>query len=81
MAKKDTSNLVKRINAVKKQAADFPVDADMNELLKIIHRPGWTTPAELLFVLAGLEALEAQLQAIGGLSESLLAASRAVGRE
>lgn len=51
----------------------------MPELLRIIHRPGFTTPAEIAFILSTLEAMLTMSKALAGLKDGLLAGSRAVG--
>jgi hypothetical protein len=58
------------------QVAD---SADFEELISIIHRPGWTTVAEALLVAGVVEAMHAHTQALAGLKQALLAGSRAVG--
>lgn len=35
--------------------ANLADDKDFQEFLKIIHRPGWTTPAEVAFVTGSRE--------------------------
>jgi hypothetical protein len=58
-----------------KGAAD---NKDFDELLTIIHKPGWTTPAEALLVHALLESMVAQAKHLAGLKQTLLAGARAV---
>jgi hypothetical protein len=53
-------------------------DRHTSELLQIIHRPGWTTPAEMLLVYGYLDAISAHAKLIANLNESLLAGARAV---
>lgn len=49
------------------------------ELLRIIHRPGWTTPAEFKLVGGLVEIMETQARALVAMRELLLGASREVG--
>jgi hypothetical protein len=51
---------------------------DFDELRSIIHKPGWTTPAEALFVGGILESMLAQAKHMAGLKQALLAGARAV---
>jgi hypothetical protein len=53
-------------------------DKDFIELLSIIHKPGWTTPAEALFVNGLLDAMNAHAQHLTELKQTLLAGARAV---
>lgn len=50
----------------------------LDELMKIIHRPGWTTVAELAFVRTGLESVHAQTKQLTTLTQGLLAAAKLV---
>jgi hypothetical protein len=52
---------------------------ELEELLGIIHGPGWTTLAEGLFVDGILEAMLSQTKALTSLKQVLLAGSRSVG--
>jgi hypothetical protein len=47
-------------------------------LLKVIKRPGWTTPAELIMALGMVESLVTQVAAFNQLSAALIKGSRAV---
>ena len=53
--------------------------SDSVELLKIIRKPGWTTPAEHALVLAATESLIAQARNIVTQRTALLAGARQVG--
>jgi hypothetical protein len=59
-----------------KALADAP---EFAELLTIIHRPGWTTPAEAGLVAGMLEAMNAQVQHLTQMKQALLTGARAVG--
>jgi len=48
------------------------------ELLKIIRRPGWTTPAELAFSLTIVDALQAQVAGVERLTNALVKAAAQV---
>lgn len=51
------------------------------ELLQIIRRPGWTTPAELLFFHGLLDSMLTQAKALETLHSALINGSRAVQGE
>jgi hypothetical protein len=55
-------------------------DHDLEDLLSIIHRPGWTTPAESTFVGGIIDAISTQFRAMKVLRETLMKGSRSVGR-
>jgi hypothetical protein len=54
-------------------------DDDLAELLKVIHRPGWTTPAEVAFVTGIVDSLREHTNTMLGLKRTLIDGSRAVG--
>ncbi|MEV7027645.1 hypothetical protein [Kitasatospora sp. NPDC093558] len=49
------------------------------ELLKIIHRPGWTTPAELALVTSAVDQLIRQTETLNEARTGLLEGARSVG--
>jgi hypothetical protein len=51
----------------------------LSELITIIRRPGWTTPAEFALVMGIVESLQAHANVMAGLQKSLVAAARSVG--
>ena len=79
MEKHELTQLEGEIQALKTSHAALASGDSLNELLKIIHRPGWTTPAELAFVLNGLESVRAQTAQLNTLTQGLLAAAKLVG--
>jgi hypothetical protein len=54
-------------------------DEGLSELLKIIHRPGWTSVAELVFVGGLVEVMQAQVDLLVRTRDLLLSGSREVG--
>ena len=50
MEKHDLTHLETRVKELCQGLKDVANDTDFQEFLRIIHRPGWTTPAELAFV-------------------------------
>ncbi len=59
-----------------------PMDNDgWKELFRLIHFPGWTTPAEFLLVSSIVENMMVQARALNGLKQNLLQASREIGKQ
>jgi hypothetical protein len=56
-------------------------NSDLVELLKILHRPGWTTPAEFIYANSIVDSLTAQARNVLALRNTLLAGSREVQGE
>ncbi len=55
------------------------LDGDLLEMLKIIHRPGWTSVAEFTYASALLDGMFAEVESLAALRQGLLKGSRAVG--
>ena len=51
------------------------------ELIPIMKRPGWTTPAEFRLVSGMLASMHAQAVQLGQLQETVLTASREIAQE
>jgi hypothetical protein len=49
------------------------------DLISIIHRPGWTTPAEFMLVSGLVDAMTAHTKVIAGLQQTLLGGAAAIG--
>ena len=78
--KHDLKRLEERIDLLSKSMAKAADGKDVRELLTIIHRPGWTTPAEFLLVSGIVDSMIAHAEAMGGLKETLMKGSNAVGK-
>ena len=76
--KADITGLQKQVTALSDALARLNTPDDWKRLLLILRQPGWTTPAELIFVSAILEAMRAQAVALAGLQAQLLKGSAAV---
>lgn len=50
------------------------------EMLKIIHHPGWTTPSEEEFVEGVIRSMSTNLRSLGVLNKTLISGSRLVGK-
>ena len=70
--------LDKKITDLSNALAHLGKGTDLHELLLIIRRPGWTTPAEYAFCMAILETMHTHVTAIGSLGAQLLAGSKLV---
>lgn len=71
--------LDKKITDVSNALATLGRGTDLRDLLKLIHNPGWTTPAEYAYVQSMLDAVQSHATAITDLNAKLLAASKLVG--
>jgi hypothetical protein len=79
MEKHELAQLESDIQALKTSHAALSSSDALDELIKIIHRPGWTTPAELAFVRAGLDTIHAQTKQLTAFTQGLLGAAKQVG--
>jgi hypothetical protein len=57
----------------------FGSNDDVPELLRIIHRPGWTTPAETQLVIALTEATITSIKQATHLRQELVKCAKSVG--
>lgn len=51
------------------------------QLIPIIKRPGWTTPAEFRLVSGMLASMQAQALQLATLQDTVLAASKQIGKQ
>ena len=79
MKPSDVTELEERIRATGECLAQLKTENFTEEFLQIIHRPGWTSVAESLFVRHMLNAVDQHAKALNQLQQGLLEASRAVG--
>ena len=72
-AKIDLGNLEKRVNELQKNLAFVgqSTNADSSELFKIIHRPGWTTIAQVELATQLIDTMNQQAAAMRGLRNAL----------
>ena len=69
-----------KIKKLQTALTSFSVSEDFDELWKIIHRPGWTTPAEGIFASGLIESMIGQVEVLASMRKMLLTASREVGK-
>jgi hypothetical protein len=71
--------LEKEISALSDALARLGRGTTGKDLLQIIRKPGWTTPAEFAFFQGMINAAQGHVAAIEVLQKDMLEASRAVG--
>jgi hypothetical protein len=78
----ETSHHIHELEKTIKCAADALAGlgrgSHLQELLRIIHLPGWTTPAELAFVNAILDHISFEVRTLDRLQADLVEAARKV---
>jgi len=75
----DIDKLVTHLRGVQHAIAKLATDNHTEELMRLIHKPGWTTPAEFALMVAGLESAQAQAETLGRQLRGLAAGARVVG--
>ncbi len=76
--KHDISSLEGRIRNLSKQLKHVADETDLEEMFVILHRPGWTTPAEYLLVSGIVDVMHEYAKAMVSLKQVLINGSRAV---
>jgi len=71
-------NLQKRAEALNHALTSLADPRQVRELIRLIRKPGWTTPAELIFVSAIVESMLAHAAALTKLKANLLKGSQVV---
>jgi hypothetical protein len=79
MEKHQLSQVEAHIQAIKTSHAALASSDELDQLWNIIHRPGWTTVAELAFLMNGLESIRAQTLQLAALKEGLVKSASLVG--
>jgi hypothetical protein len=78
MKAQDKPHLEARIKDLHRSIKGLGDANDLEELALLIHRPGWTTPAEWQFVMGLVESLHTQVAHLVNLKQILMTGSRAV---
>jgi len=78
MEKHDITKLEKHVKELNQNLNSLADNTEFDELLRIIHRPGWTTPAEFLFAMGVVESMTVHARALTDLKRTLINASRKV---
>ncbi|HEY3017449.1 MAG TPA: hypothetical protein VGJ23_01320 [Gaiellaceae bacterium] len=79
--KHDIPQLEGNIKALQEAVRVLATDDEYLELLKIIHFPGYTTPAEFQLVNAVVKSMQVQVRELTGLKKTLVSASREIIEE
>jgi hypothetical protein len=77
-AQHDIGRLERDIVTLQKTVQAFAQEDVYAQLLKYIHAPGWTTPAEFLLVDGAINAMTAQLRELTALRDVVAGASREI---
>jgi hypothetical protein len=51
---------------------------DVEELIKVVHRPGWTSIAEMFLISNIVKSLNAHVETVGGLKQALIEGSHRI---
>jgi hypothetical protein len=78
MGSPEISDLEERLITLVYELGELSYEDDFLELVKVLHRPDWTTSAEFTLTGAVVEAMLAETRVLAGLKESLIAGSRQV---
>ena len=76
-----TQQLEKRIAALSEALAKLGDAEDFMRLLKQIHFPGWTTPAEFMLVSSIVDTMLGQAQVLSQLKTDLARSASALGEK
>jgi hypothetical protein len=79
MSEKNIHQIEQKLSAVKTNLKSVAQDEVYDQLLVIIHRPGWTTLAESAFFETVVDSMEAHVRSLSKLQRDLLRASELVG--
>ncbi|MEU9048329.1 MULTISPECIES: hypothetical protein [unclassified Kitasatospora] len=77
MDKDQLAHLEQRINHLATVTKSVTTDG-FDELLTIIHRPGWTTPAEIALVTGAVDVLIRQTEIVAEARKGLMDGARSV---
>ncbi|MEZ5428568.1 MAG: hypothetical protein R2747_20145 [Pyrinomonadaceae bacterium] len=74
----DIKGLEKKIDALSNALAKLGNKDDFKQLILILRKPGWTTPAEFLFASAIVDSMTAEVKTLTTLKTSLIKGSKEV---
>ena len=78
--KHDIKGLEKKVTSISNALAKLSSADDFRKLILEWRRPGWTTPAEFMFVSAILDSMGSQIKAMADLKANLIRGSKEVSR-
>ena len=64
-----------QVRELNKTLSTLTLESDLERLIKLFRRPGWTTPAEFRLITGVVEGMSAQAKSIAGMKQLLLTAS------
>jgi hypothetical protein len=70
-----------KIRALQEQLKEISSEKNTEQLITIIHRPGWTTPQEAEFVHAMLDSLAHQIEGVHRAHQALITVADKIGRK
>lgn len=74
----EIAHLASRIQNLQRALYLFPRYGELNDLLEVIHRPGWTDLAEYDLVSELVESLYAHVCAVTSLQKALSSSTRGI---
>jgi hypothetical protein len=77
----DIAYLERRIGALGEQLEAMSDTGDLKELIILMHRPGWTTPAEYQLVSGVIDIMQHQVEMLAAMKQVLLNGSRSIARQ
>ena len=80
MERNEIIKLEQLIQSAKAANSSSNSNDDWDELLRVIHNPGWTTLPEALFVSKIVDSIISQTHQLTALRSGLLAGARLVGK-
>ncbi|WP_312434538.1 hypothetical protein [Janthinobacterium sp.] len=76
---KHIRELEKKVSALSDALAHLGKGTTLEEFLRLLRNPGYTTPAELTFNHAILDTMQLQVNALDKLGQDLVAGAKQVG--
>jgi hypothetical protein len=76
-----TKTLEPKIRAIQEQLKQISSEKNTEQLITIIHRPGWTTVREAEFVHAMLDSLAHQVEGVSRAHGALVTVADKIGQE
>jgi hypothetical protein len=76
-----TKTIEPKIRALQEQLKKISSEKNTEQLITIIHRPGWTTVREAEFVHAMLDSLAHQIEGVNRAHQALVTVADKIGRE
>lgn len=74
----DLKRLEKKVTSISNALAKLNSAEDFRKLILEWRRPGWTTPAEFMFVATIVDSMERQVETLTSLKQNLIKGSKAV---